>query len=198
MTERELVQKAQSGDQDAFAQLIRDNETRIYTLALRMTGSREDAQDLAQEAFLSAWRALSSFKGDATFSTWVYRLTSNACIDHLRKQKRRQEVVQTQSLDDEERGSIDLPDRRFDPQTELERGELRAAVERGLAALPDHQRQILVMRELSGLSYQEISDVLQMDLGTVKSRIARARSALRKRLTGDGNFFSPPSSIPIE
>ena len=182
MTEAELIQKAQQGDQSAFGELIVRNESKIFTLTLRMMGNREDAQDLAQEAFLNAWRGLDKFKGDSSFSTWLYRLASNACIDHIRKAKRRQEVMDAQSLDDEEFGAIQLPDSRYDPQNELERQELREALEKALQTLPDHQRQVLIMRELSGLSYQEIGDALEMDIGTVKSRISRARLALRKLL----------------
>lgn len=89
MTDQELAARARDGDQDAFEQLVRDNEKRIYTLALRMTGSREDALDLAQDAFFQAWKALPTFQGESSFATWLYRLATNLCLDHLRTQKRR-------------------------------------------------------------------------------------------------------------
>lgn len=89
MTDQELAARARDGDQDAFEQLVRDNEKRIYTLALRMTGSREDALDLAQDAFFQAWKALPTFQGESSFATWLYRLATNLCLDHLRAQKRR-------------------------------------------------------------------------------------------------------------
>ena len=187
-TERELVFRARAGDTAAFEQLMLDNQDRVYTLCLRMTGNREDALDLAQETFLNAWRGLSSFQGNSSFSTWVYRLASNACIDFLRKRKRRQQGESPHSLDDEEAPLPEPADPRGSPEEELERRELRRAVERGLQALPDHHRQVLVMRELSGMSYQEIGAVLDLDLGTVKSRIARARLALKKFLVQEGNF----------
>ena len=187
--------RAKNGDDDAFAQLMRDNEKRIYNLALRMTGNPDDAMELAQETFLNAWRGLKFFKGDSTFSTWVYRLASNACIDHLRKQKRRQAMSTTLSGDeDQEERQADIPDERFQPETELERQELRRAVERGLRKLSDEHRQVLVMREVNGLSYQEIGDILDLEAGTVKSRIARARISLRKILLEDGNFSDWTSS----
>ena len=187
-TERELVCRARAGDTAAFEQLMLDSQDRVYTLCLRMTGNREDALDLAQETFLNAWRGLSSFQGNSSFSTWVYRLASNACIDFLRKRKRRQQGESPHSLDDEEAPLPEPADPRGSPEEELERRELRRAVERGLQALPDHHRQVLVMRELSGMSYQEIGAVLDLDLGTVKSRIARARLALKKFLVQEGNF----------
>lgn len=187
-TERELVSRARAGDTAAFEQLMLDSQDRVYTLCLRMTGNREDALDLAQEAFFNAWRGLSSFQGNSSFSTWVYRLASNACIDFLRKRKRRQQGESPHSLDDEEAPLPEPADPRGSPEEELERRELRRAVERGLQALPDHHRQVLVMRELSGMSYQEIGAVLDLDLGTVKSRIARARLALKKFLVQEGNF----------
>ena len=102
MTEAELIARAKAGDQGAFEQLVLDNQNRVYSLALRMLGDPEDAQDAAQEAFLNAWRALPTFKGESSFSTWVYRLTSNACIDHLRRRKRRRDL-EVASLTGEER-----------------------------------------------------------------------------------------------
>ena len=189
MTEQETVLRAKGGDQDAFAELVTAHQDRIYTLCLRMTGDREDAQDAAQEAFLNAWRGLASFQGDSSFSTWLYRLASNACIDLLRKRKRRQERENFCSLDDEEAGWLEPAAPGAGPEEELERKERRQALERELRALPDHQREILVMREVSGLSYQE---------GTVKSRLARARLALKKRLQENGNFFAQSASKPLE
>ncbi|OUQ76163.1 sigma-70 family RNA polymerase sigma factor [Flavonifractor sp. An100] len=198
MTERELVARAKAGDQDAFEQLVLDNQNRIYSLAVRLTGSREEGADLAQEAFFKAWQGLDSFQGESSFSTWVYRLATNVCIDFLRRQNRRREVEQVVSLDDEERTWAEPADLRQDPQRHLERAELSRAVERGLEALPEHQRKILIMRELSGLSYQEIGQALELDLGTVKSRLARARLALRKILLTEGNLFEVSPSNQAE
>lgn len=196
MTEQELVSRAKQGDQEAFSELVEANQNRIYTLALRMTGSPEDGADLAQEAFLRAWRSLPSFQGESNFSTWLYRLTSNLCIDFLRREKRRKAVTAAVPLDGEEDSPpAQVPDHRFTPESELERRELRAAVDRGLAKLSDDHRQVLVLRELEGLSYVEIAGRLKLEEGTVKSRIARARLALRNILLADGNFSPPISSI---
>ena len=196
MTEQELVAKARDGDPAAFEQLLLANQDRVFSLAFRMVGNREEAEDLAQEAFLKAWSGLPSFQGDSSFSTWVYRLTTNVCIDFLRREQRRREIRPVASLDDEDNKMPEPSDPSQDPHSMVEREERSRALDRGLKALPDHHRQVLVLRELSGLSYQEIGEKLDLDPGTVKSRIARARSALRKILLEEGNLFSPPPSKP--
>ena len=196
MTEQELVALAKQGDQDAFAQLVEANQNKIYSLALRMTGNPEDGADLAQEAFLRAWRSLPSFQEESSFSTWLYKLTSNLCIDFLRKEKRRKAVVTTVSLDDDQDESppLEVPDHRFTPEAEVEHRELRAAMSRALKVMSEEHRQILILREVEGLSYTEIAELLDVEEGTVKSRLARARISLRNILQKDGNFSSSPSS----
>lgn len=197
MPDRELVEKAKAGDQSAFEQLVLDNQNKVFSLALRLVNDREEAADLAQEAFVKAWQGLASFQGESSFATWVYRLTTNVCIDHLRRQKRREGVEPAVSLDDENSGWAEPAGRDSDPQQVLEQSERGQALARGLAKLPDWQRRVLVLRELSGLSYQEIAQALELDIGTVKSRISRARLSLRKILLEDGNFFDHPPSKPV-
>ena len=189
MTEQELVRAAQSGDQSAFAMLVTANQAMVYSLAYRMTGNPEDAADLTQEAFLNAWRSLGTFEGQSAFSTWIYRLTSNACIDFLRREKRRNSFSMTLEDEEDEDRQADLPDDRWSPQRELERKEAQEAVRQGLAALSPEHREVLILRELEGLSYAEIAHALGLEEGTVKSRIARARLALRDFLLKSGNFF---------
>ena len=184
MTEQELVRAAAGGDTEAFERLVETYENKIYTLAPRMSGSPDDAGDIAQEAFLAAWRGLPAFRGEAGFATWLYRLASNAAIDYLRRQRKQRGEL---SLDDEELG-LDAVDAGPGPQDAAEGEEVRSAVAAGLGALSEGHRQVLVLRELQGLSYEEIAAVLAVDLGTVKSRISRARSALRKILLENGNL----------
>ena len=158
MTEKELVRAAQRGDDSAFEELVRTYEKRVYHLALRMCGNVDDAYEVAQEAFLSAWKGMRFFRGDSSFSTWLYRLTSNAAIDFLRRQ-RRQGGSDGVSLDDEDT-FLEVADPAPSPHQQAERLELRDALARGLGALSPEHRQVLLLRELQGLTYEEIAAAL--------------------------------------
>lgn len=194
MTDEQLVHLAAKGDTDAFAQLVARYEDKVYSLALRTCSDSEDAADAAQDAFLAAWRGLPSFRGEAGFSTWLYRLTVNAAVDCLRKNRRARGQA---SLDDESWGPEPV-DGQPGPQEQAEEAELHEAVAAGLRQLSDDHRQVLVLRELRELSYEEIADILDLDLGTVKSRISRARAALRKILLKSGNLSGYLPSNPSE
>ncbi len=197
--EHGLITSAQRGDQSAFEELVRQNEKRVYHLAFRMTGNAEDACDLVQEAFIKAWRGLVRFQMESSFSTWIYRLTVNVCIDFLRREKPRRELAMPLVREDgEEERQIDLPDCSACPEQLLEQKEQRRAVEEGLYGLSAEHRNILVLRELEGLSYEEIGLLLQLEPGTVKSRIARARLHLRDILTEGGNLPSGAASKPVK
>ncbi len=185
--EAALVKRAQGGDMSAFESLVREYERFVYNLAYKLLNDQQDAEDASQEAFIKAFRSISSFRGDSKFSVWLYRLTSNVCIDMLRR--RPAPAVSLSVDDDGADAQLDIPDIRFQPENELERQELRRAVGSALSSLPDNYRQVLVLREIGGHSYDEIAGSLHLDLGTVKSRIFRARKKLCSILAADGNIF---------
>ena len=182
--EQQIIAQVLAGDIQRFEDLVKANEKGVYNLALRMLGDSQDALDASQEAFFRAYRALASFRGDSKFSVWLYRLTSNVCLDMLRKRGRLDEL----SLTDDEAGEFPLPDLRFDPQRSLEKKELRRAVKRGMEKLSPEFREALALRDVEGLSYEEIGQVTGLEPGTVKSRIYRARRKLAAFLMADGNF----------
>ena len=188
--EEKWIAAAREGDQGAFEELVLLYEKRVLALTQRMCGNPEDAAEAAQEAFLAAWQGLKNFRGDSSFSTWLYRLSSNACVDLLRREGRRQAAV---SLDGEDL-NLDIPSPIPSPQEEAERRELREQIEAGLRALPPEYREVLVLREMQQLRYDEIAHVLELDVGTVKSRISRGRKKLRSFLLEQGNFSPPPPS----
>ena len=192
LQEQQWVDAAREGDQEAFAALVRLYEKRVYALTLRMCKHPEDAAEAAQDAFLAAWQGLKFFRGDASFSTWLYRLASNACVDLLRREGRHKAAAGP-SLNDEETG-LDAPDPAPTPHEAAEQKELRGLIDRGLQALSEDHRQVLVLRELHQLSYDEIASTLDLDVGTVKSRINRGRKQLRKFLLESGNFSLPSAS----
>ena len=186
--ESRLVEQLREGDREVFSELMEAYQKQVYLLALRTVGDPEDAADMTQEAFLRAWRSVGSFRGDSKFSVWLYRLTTNVCIDFLRSRGRKPTVSLTVENEDEETQELDVADERFDPEAQFENAELRRSVQRGLDSLPEDYRMILILRELNGLSYAEIGETLQLEEGTVKSRLFRARKKLCEFLREDGNL----------
>ena len=183
-----VIRRVQHGDTEAFELLVAAYEKTVYNVALQMTGSREDAQDLTQDAFLKAYSSLDSFRGDSKFSSWLYRIVSNLCLDFKRRQGRRPSASLTVEDDEGETLQLDIADESQSPETLLEQKLTREAVQRGLRELPDEQRQILLLREIQGMSYEEIGEVMHLEAGTVKSRIFRARKKLCAFLLKDGNI----------
>ena len=186
--EDKLIARVLAGDADAFEPLVTENQTKVYHLALRLLGNEADAADAAQDALIRAYTSLSSFRGDSRFSVWLYRLTNNICIDFLRRQKRANTVSLQTEDDDGEPSELDLPDETWSPEIVAERAEDARAVREAMAALPPELREILTMREIGGLSYEELADALHLELGTVRSRLNRARKKLCVFLTESENF----------
>lgn len=166
----EWVRLAQKGDRAAFGALVRRHQDRIYRHLLHLTGSREEALELAQEVFIKAWEALPAWRPDAQLHTWLYRIASNVALDVLRRRK----VVQFVALEDDWDAPADAPG----PEAQLQAKQGMRALDAALARLAPEQREIILLREVEGLSYGELAASLDIDEGTVKSRLARARAAL--------------------
>ena len=186
--EAAIVRKVLGGDANAFETLVLEYEKNVYNIALRMTGNSEDAADMTQEAFIKAYNSLQSFRGDSKFSVWLYRIVSNVCLDFLRSKNRRPTVSLSVEDDDGEDAQLDVADESQSPELLLDRKLTRDSVRRGLDSLPPDYRQILLLREIQGLSYDEIAQALSLEVGTVKSRIFRARKRLCTFLIDDGNI----------
>lgn len=186
--EAQIVRKVLQGDVNAFEKLVTEYEKAVYAIAQRMTGNAEDAADMTQETFIKAYNSLQSFRGDSKFSVWLYRIANNVCLDFLRSRNRRPTVSLSAEDDDGEETQLDIADESQSPELLLESSLTRDAVRRGLDALPPDYRQILLLREIHGLSYEEIASALGIESGTVKSRIFRARKRLCTFLIEDGNI----------
>jgi RNA polymerase sigma-70 factor, ECF subfamily len=186
--ERRLVGRAQGGDVRAFEALVRRYERWVFTLAARMVGDRAEAEDIAQEVFLKAYRGLHGFRGGSRFSTWLYAIASHHCLNYLagrdaRMRRAARTGNPTSAQGDPAPSALDrVPDGSPGPDLVLERRDLRRLIQQGLAQLPEEHRMVVVLRDVQGLSYEEIADALGVELGTVRSRLHRARTALKTRL----------------
>ncbi|MDQ0285060.1 RNA polymerase sigma-70 factor (ECF subfamily) [Desulfofundulus luciae] len=181
---KHLIQRSQEQDLVAFEQLVQMYQQRVYTLSYQLTGNHADAQDLAQEVFIRAFRSLDGFRFEADFGTWLHRITVNLWLN----MKRRRGNVTLISLDEPVHtgdGEVtrEVAAAAGDPEEELEEKEFRGLVGRALKELPAEQRAVLILREVEGYSYDEIARMLDLSLGTVKSRLNRARDALKKRVS---------------
>ena len=175
--ERELVLRCQQGDVDAMGTLITRYQHWVYNIAYGILGHHQDAQDVAQDAFLSVWENIGKFEFRSRFSTWLYRIVKNKCFNHIDQHQRRK--TDPMEIDDSQAW---VPLDTATPEDAALRSEEKDIVHRALARLKDNYREILVLRELRELPYEEISDILGCTLGRVKSRLHEARKALKKEL----------------
>ena len=175
MQEAQLVARLRRGDLRAFEELVIAYQHRVFGVALRMLGNRAEAEEIAQETFLRAHRALPEFRGEARLGTWLYAIASRLCLNRLATPERRLARADDAAL-------AEAPGHEPDAATALERSELEAAVRDAIAALPDERRIVVVLRDLEGLSYEEIAQVLELEPGTVRSRLHRARMDLKAKL----------------
>ena len=176
--DRALVALARVGDEPAFAELVERHGAMVYNLALRLLNNSHEAEDMAQEAFVRAWQALPGFRGEAAFSTWIYRITTNLCYNRLPHVR-----TALQALD---ASAIDWPDQRPLPESRLQSAEMRRALYAAVDALPDHYRLLIQLRHMQELSYNDIAEVTGMPLGTIKTGLHRAHRRLRAALESDG------------
>ena len=176
--EGDLVRRSRKGDLDAFNTLVQVYQRQVYNLCLRMLGSAA-AEDAAQETFINAYRRLSSFRG-GSFRAWLLRIAANICCDELRRRRSRSEASLEAAL--EVGTPVDVSSHLAGPEDEALRRELGQHLQQGLAALPAEQRLAIILRDIHGLSYEELTDALGCSLGTVKSRIARGRARMREYL----------------
>jgi RNA polymerase sigma-70 factor (ECF subfamily) len=183
-TDEELVARSRGGDLESFNQLVLRWERPIYALAYRVIGREEDARDVAQETFLRAFRALSGFKGQAKFSSWLYRITLNLCRDWIRRERRTPVAQMPEGLDLIEMAGEATPSESIEDL--VARKEIGRAVARAMATLPEDQRTAIILKEYHGLTFQEIADLLDCPLSTVKTRLYQGLSVLRKQLDRAG------------
>ncbi|MCQ2421234.1 MAG: sigma-70 family RNA polymerase sigma factor [Clostridia bacterium] len=188
-----LIRRAAKGDEQAFEKLLLEHEKNVYNLCYRMAGNPDDALDLSQEAFLKAWRALSTYQFDAAFSTWLYRLTTNVCLDFLRKRNRQAHSSLTTEDENEEPREYSVPDPAPGPEEQAVSSWQQEAVQAAMQQLPEDYRLVLQLRVVEDLPYEQIADVMGIPVGTVKSRLSRARLQLKKLLEA-GNFFDSEAS----
>ena len=191
MDEKHILARARRGELPAFEELVRRYEKRVYAVALRSSGSPEDAADITQEVFLRAWRSIESFRGDSGFSTWLFRITMNLCVDFARHKHAQPQMQPLVGEDDAERP---IRDTAPTPEEHLDNSELGRELAAALDEVSEEHRRIVLLRDVSGMSYTEIAEILEISEGTVKSRLSRARIALRTVLLRRGNLLPSAAS----
>jgi RNA polymerase sigma-70 factor (ECF subfamily) len=199
MSDEELVARSREGDLDSFNQLVMRWERPIYALVYRVIGREEDARDVAQETFLRAFRALGGFKGQAKFSSWLYRITLNLCRDWIRRQRRTPVAQAPEGVDLLDLASETTPSETIEEL--VSRREMSRAVAKAMASLPDEQRTAIILKEYHGLTFQEIADLLGCPLSTVKTRLYQGLTVLRRQLQVEesqpGRAHPQPRSVRL-
>lgn len=180
-TEKNLVDLSAGGDVEAFEKLIQSHQKKVYNIALRMTKNPEDAQELAQDTFIRAFIAIKKFRGESSFSTWLYRIAMNVCTDFLRKRNKAVVIsIDQGAIGSESEQPIQLPEDAPGPDELSEKRQLKQLVRQAMDSLSAEHRQVLILRDLMDLSYRDIANTLSVSEGTIKSRINRAREGLKQ------------------
>ena len=180
VSEADLISRSKQGNLSAFNRLVENYQDRVYNVALRMLGDSATAEDITQDTFISVFKSISHFRG-GSFQAWILRITTNRCYDELRS-KHRHPTSSLDQLDSSGRTLIEPVDGATSPEDQVLQEELAQTVEKGLTAIPAEQRLVLILSDIQGFSYEEISQVIGRPVGTVKSRLSRARSELRDYL----------------
>lgn len=180
LSDEELVARARKGDRPAFAHLVDRHRVSVFNLTLRIVGNREDAEEAAQDVFVRAFRSLDRFRGDARFATWLYRIAVNVSLSSARRSRRDLSTSSLSEPDDDDDGlPMQIPDTSANPAERFEQAEFREQVRNLVSALPPIYSAVISMYHIQSLSYDEISEALELPIGTVKARLFRARAALR-------------------
>lgn len=185
LDEKKLIERASNGDPAAFNRLMEAHERRMYAVALRICANREDAQDCLQETMLRIYRSIASFKGQSSFATWVYRITMNTCLDEIRRRKNKHNA----SLDSLLETGWSPKDESGSPEKHAIDRETRKCVSNAIQELPEDMRAAIILRDIQGLTYEEIAQTLDINVGTIKSRISRGREKLREKLKKNPELF---------
>ena len=189
MTENEIISRCKDGDRDAFNALMETYQKQVFNIAYGMLSDYEDASDAAQEIFIKVYKSISSFKGQSSFTTWLYVICRNVCNDILRKRQKRGFELSIYNSDDEQNPVGELKSDEPTPLERVEMNERQAAVQSAINELKPEYKEVLVYADMNELSYEEISKILKCPVGTVRSRLNRARSALRKKLSDKRELF---------
>nr|WP_243141119.1 sigma-70 family RNA polymerase sigma factor [Alkaliphilus pronyensis] len=179
-----LIEESKQGDIESFERLIEPYQKKAFNIAYRMLGNLEDANDVTQEALIKIYRSINKFKGNSRFSTWLYSIVTNSCIDYIRKNRRGKVIYLDKDYETEEGNyQLEIPDNNNSPEILLERKETQYIIHDAINQLTYEHKEVIILRDIEGFSYQEISEILKCSEGTVKSRISRARSSLRILIT---------------
>ncbi len=182
VSDKELVRRAQQGKVEAFEELVRLYERKVYNITYRLLGNEEDANEALQDTFVRAYRSISRFKFKSSFYTWLYRIATNVSLTKLRRRKTQETVSLDEPVKNTDDLKYDIPDSHSTPEQAFEQKRLRERLQEALARLPKEYRTVVVMRDLEGLSNEEVSATLGITVPAVKSRLHRGRMALREQL----------------
>lgn len=189
MTDQEMITRCKKGDREAFNELMVKYQKQVFNIAYGMLSDYEDASDAAQEVFVKVYRSIASFRGQSSFTTWLYTICRNVCNDILRKRQRRGFTISIDSNEEEDNPVSELPSEEPSPEEYYEMNERQRIVQEAIRSLSPEYREIIIYSDIEQLSYDEISKILKCPNGTVKSRLNRARNALKKKLSGKKELF---------